>query len=506
MGMKGSRYRFLNSGWKDFWTTRLPAYAFELEIFKKDVIEITDLSDPAQAVSASPFAKLEAGWMRPSSARRSRAVLKKLWPDPSLLNSDLASFRRQESTLVTLNLFLLAVLLLLHTSFASFWGNPSRLHVLAIGFVFCLKGGELVWLQRLRQPLKPRVLIALTWASIAVNLILASVLAVLTDREDTPYFVLIAVAVLEAAFRFGLTTILAVVTLASLSLFSQVWWFFAKHPPLDVGEYFEAGITSLLFAIVGTLVWLLLGDLRRKEQRLANNVLELEQAREQLLREEKLAAMGRLSSAIAHEIRNPVAMISSSIATAKQLSGQERDEMFEIASDEANRLTQLTTEFLDYASTRQPNLASTSVADTVAYVADASRAHASNKGVQFEVNVPENLTVLADGGQLQQALMNLVLNAVDASPNGGTITLRGHNGNRRIFIDVENIGVPIREPALGRIFEPFFTTKPRGTGLGLAIARNIARAQGGDLVLAANGPARICFSLILLSSDGTRQK
>ena len=109
-------------------------------------------------------------------------------------------------------------------------------------------------------------------------------------------------------------------------------------------------------------------------------MLELERAREKLLHEEKLTAMGRLSSAIAHEIRNPVAMIASSIATANQLSGGEKEEMFGIAAEEAARLTQLTTEFLDYASARQPNVSATSLADTVAYIADASRAHASQKG------------------------------------------------------------------------------------------------------------------------------
>jgi signal transduction histidine kinase len=313
------------------------------------------------------------------------------------------------------------------------------------------------------------------------------------------------VAVLEAAFRFEWLAVVGVITVVDLSLFWQVWWYFGRHPPLDVGEYYEAGITSLLFAIVGVLVWLLLADLQRKETRLANNVLELEQAREQLLREEKLAAMGRLSSAIAHEIRNPVAMIASSIATARELSGAEREEMFGIASDEANRLSQLTTEFLDYAATRPPNLALTSVADTVAYVADASRAHASQKGIRFELDVPETLTVRADESQLQQALMNLLLNAVDASPAGGTIILRSHNGNRKVYIEIENAGAPIPESALSRIFEPFFTTKPRGTGLGLAIARNIARAQGGDLVLAANDPARVCFSLTLPLSNQESQ-
>jgi signal transduction histidine kinase len=422
-----------------------------------------------------------------------------------LLASDLVSFRRQESILIVLNLLILAVLLSLHWYFAAFWGKPTPLLIASIGLGVVLKIAEWLWLQRLSQPLKPAALAALTWASIALNITLASLLGVLTDREDTPYFVLTVVAVLEAAFRFELFAIIGVVTVVDVSMFWQVWWYFGKHPPLDVGEYYEAGITSLLFAIVGVLVWLLLADLRRKETRLANNVLELEQAREQLLREEKLAAMGRLSSAIAHEIRNPVAMIASSIATAKELSGAEREEMFGIASDEANRLSQLTTEFLDYASTRPPNLAITSVADIVAYVADASRAHASQRGIHFEVDVPETLMVRADESQLHQALMNLLLNAVDASPTGSTIILRSHNGNRNVYIEVENAGVPIPESALSRIFEPFFTTKPRGTGLGLAIARNIARAQGGDLVLAANGPARICFSLVLpLSHEKTQ--
>ena len=424
-------------------------------------------------------------------------MLRKIFPSQSLLASDLSSFRRQESIFIVLNLLILAVLLCLHFYFASFWGKPPLLLIVAAGIGLALNSAEWLWLQRLSKPLTPAALTALTWASVALNLTLASVLALLTDKEDTPYFVLLALPVLEAALRFELLAVLGVVAVVDVSLFWQVWWFYARHPPTDVGEYFEAGTASLLFAIVGLLVWLLVADLRQKELRLANNVLELERTREQLLREERLAAMGRLSSAIAHELRNPVAMIASSIATAKQLSGEEREEMFGIAADEANRLSQLTTDFLDYASTRPSQLTETSVSDSLAYVADASRAHASKKGIRFEVATPEDLMVRADSGQLQQALMNVVLNAVDASPAGSTIILRSHNGNQKVCIDVENAGPPIPEGVLSRIFEPFFTTKPRGTGLGLAIARNIARAQGGDLVIAANSPDRVCFSLIL---------
>ena len=425
-------------------------------------------------------------------------MLKIVFPSRSLVASDLDSFRRQESILIALNLLILVVLFSLHVYFASFWGRPTRALILGVAVGIVLKGAEWLWLRGLKRALKPGELATLTWVSIALNITLAFVLSILTEKEDTPYFALLVVPVLEAAFRFKLPAIIGVVSVVDVSLFWQVRWFFDRHPPLDVGEYYEAGITSVLFFIVGVVVWLLLADLRTKEARLANNLLELERAREQLLREERLAAVGRLSSAIAHEIRNPVAMIASSIATAKQLAGAEREEMFAIAADEANRLSNLTSDFLDYARTRPLNLSEISVADVVGYVADASRAHASKKGVHFELDVPAALTVCTDGTQLQQALMNLLLNAVDASPANRTISIRVHDSHDgRIHIDIENTGAPIAEPALSRIFEPFFTTKPRGTGLGLAIARNIARTQGGDLVLAGNEAGRVCFSLIM---------
>ncbi len=415
---------------------------------------------------------------------------------------DLLSFKRQQTVFIVLNLLVLAGLLLMHWSLASFWGNPSSWLMATVGLVFLLRIPELRWVRRLSRPIQPAIAIAVTWASILLNLVLTILLSDLTNHEDSPYIVLLFLPVLEAAFRLRFSMLIGVILASDFAAFFWQWRFFVKHPPVDVGEYIEAGTTSLMLAVVGVLVWLVVRDLRRKETHLANNLVELEQAREKLLREEKLAAMGRLSSAIAHEIRNPVAMIASSIATAKQSSGAEREEMFEIASDEAGRLSRLTTEFLDYASTRRPQVTVTSIADTVAYVADASRAHASQKGLKLELAVSETLLAKADAGQLQQALMNLVLNAVDASPAGGTIALRGRVEKQAALVEVENSGAPIPQSTLERMFEPFFTTKPRGTGLGLAIARNIARAQGGDLVLAMNGPSFVRFSLTLPMAEG----
>jgi two-component system sensor histidine kinase FlrB len=101
-----------------------------------------------------------------------------------------------------------------------------------------------------------------------------------------------------------------------------------------------------------------------------------------------------------------------------------------------------------------------------------------------------------DASYMQQALVDLVMNAVEASSPEGRVELRaGANSDGSVRIEVENAGPSIPPASVARIFEPFFTTKAQGTGLGLAIARNIARAHGGDLILSANGPGRVCFTL-----------
>ena len=153
------------------------------------------------------------------------------------------------------------------------------------------------------------------------------------------------------------------------------------HGSVLPSEYFEAGTISMIYAFVGILVWILVNNLRANEAELARNLLILRQTQEKLLREEKLAAVGRLSSAIAHEIRNPVAMISSSLATAirGQLEPAQRERMFEIASIQAARLEKLTNDFLSYAKPRTPAITHNNAADVLAYVAELSKAHAGER-------------------------------------------------------------------------------------------------------------------------------
>jgi len=171
--------------------------------------------------------------------------------------------------------------------------------------------------------------------------------------------------------------------------------------------------------------------------------------------------------------------------------------MFDIAAKEAARLERLTTEFLAYARPRGPDKAPTSIPEMLGYVADVCRARSGERGVSLVAECGE-ITANLDAAQVQQALINLVINALEASPPAGRVTLRAiRDDNGLIRIDVEDRAGPIPPEVASRIFEPFFTTKAGGTGLGLAIARNIARTHGGDLVLSANESGRVCFSLTL---------
>ncbi|MGC2197253.1 MAG: HAMP domain-containing sensor histidine kinase [Terriglobales bacterium] len=422
-----------------------------------------------------------------------------LYPESAVLGLDLESFRWQESTFAMLNLALLAALLCGDALFSEHFGTPRPPLVGLLSTGFLLQLGELIWIQTRTQPLSGGAVRTLTIVSIVWDVALAVVLGVLTDRIDSPYYVLMLVPILLCAFRRSLLETLTVVVTASAFQFYVVWHYFQLHSPIEEDEYFEAGTASLIFLLTGVVVWFLVNHLRRKEIGLAENLLELGKARGRLLEEEKLAAVGRLSAAIAHEIRNPVAMISSSLATAirSPLSPGEREEMFDIAAKEADRLERLTNDFLAYAKPRVPECQAANVMDTLAYVADVCRAHALRRRVDVRVEGPQEAVAWMDAPQVQQALLNLAMNAVEASASDSAVVLRAQNDGEYVRIDLENGNGPISESVVPSIFEPFFTTKLSGTGLGLAIAHNIAHSHGGFLQLTMNTPETVRFTLTL---------
>jgi signal transduction histidine kinase len=400
-------------------------------------------------------------------------------------------FRRQEVFFALLNLVLIGALLTLQEVSRAVRGRPAASVVIVLAVGFTIQAAYVTWLYGETALLSLPQRQALTLWALVFNSVLALVLTSLTIRGDTAYYALMLLPILEAAFRFGLGATIAMAVLADFVCFLGAYG-------MRFGEYIEAGAMSVIYTVMGVLVWLLINNAREREARFVRNLQELEHTRQQLFSEEKLAAVGRLSRAIAHEIRNPVAMISSSLATATR-AGQgeaERREMFAIAAKEAARLERLTNDFLVYARPRAAQIARANVTDTLNYVASVTRAHAANKGVVIDVRAQGYMEGDFDPSQIQQALLNLVLNAIDACRGGDSVQLQAQAKLPGVIcIDVIDPVGPIPEEAVNRIFEPLFTTKQGGNGLGLAIARNIARAHGGDIMLRINEPAQVCFSI-----------
>jgi signal transduction histidine kinase len=421
-------------------------------------------------------------------------VPKHLLRESLLLVPDWASFKEQEATFAGLNLFLLIALLATNILFPAYFGEPPALLYAVLLTAITANALDLFWSNRGRM-LDAAGIAGLTWTMIALNVAVAFALASLSYRQDVQYFALMIVPIFQAAFRLSLGATILTVSVSAALIFFWVWNYFRLHGGWDLNEYLEAGTISLIFAVCGLLVWTLMNHLRAKQN-------ELEKAKAKLLVEEKLAAVGRFSSAIAHEIRNPVAMICSALTTAANNppGSDESKEMFEIASSEAARLEKLTNDFLAYAKPGTPVKQRNDVADSIGYIADICRPRALSLGVAVQCETPECLWAEVDAGQLQQALLNLAMNAIEASsssPDGSAVLLRGSRENGRIRIAVENGNGPIPAEAVKCIFEPFFTTKSAGTGLGLAIARSFALAHGGDLVLSRNQKDLVQFSIIL---------
>jgi two-component system, NtrC family, sensor histidine kinase HydH len=419
---------------------------------------------------------------------------------PLLARFDFESFRQQEMVFATLNLFVLAALLLLHSIFSSLLGPPSPALLVTLGAAFLFKMLELFWLWASVRTLSDVLADIVVWISISLNIALALLLMFFTHRGNSPYFVLLALPVLQAAYRFHLPTCISVIVVADSMTFFWVWRFAKFQPPNYASEYLEAGVISVVYALTGLLVWLLVNQLRSDQRKLADNLGELERTRERLMVEEKLAVVGRLSSAVAHEIRNPVSIIASSLVTADrpEVGEQQRREMLAIARSEAARLEKLTSDFLSYARPSQPKRNPVALADLLGYIAEVANVQASKRGIRIAVEGEDGLRANVDREQLQRAVLNLLLNAIDATPVGGQVVIRGSRPSAQsVELQVENSGDPIPKEVLSRIFEPFYTTKPHGTGLGLAISRNIARVQGGDLIVARNEPGHVCFTMTI---------
>jgi len=227
-------------------------------------------------------------------------------------------------------------------------------------------------------------------------------------------------------------------------------------------------------------------------------------------RAEKLAAVGRLAAGVVHEINNPLATIA---ACAEALEARVQEGVFDeteavddlneylgLIKSEAFRCKSITNGLLDFSRMRAIDRRHLDVAETLQSSANLLSHQKRGGGIDIAVDINESLQLVnADGGQLQQAVIALGTNAIDAMPAGGKLTLRAFNQANSVVIEIDDSGVGIGADDLSKVFEPFFTTKEvgRGTGLGLAVCYGIVTDHGGRLSVRSNPGVGTTFSILL---------
>jgi two-component system sensor histidine kinase PilS (NtrC family) len=227
------------------------------------------------------------------------------------------------------------------------------------------------------------------------------------------------------------------------------------------------------------------------------DLTEVKALEEQLKRADRLAAVGRLASGLAHEIRNPLASISGSVQLLREDPGigEENRRLMGIVIKEVDRLNLLLSDFLNFARPSPLQAERVDVAALFDELIDLLRAGGQAEGTCFERQYAASVTMLVDRQKLRQALWDLLLNAVDATAATGTVRTSVDAASGEIII--EDSGVGIDPEARERIFEPFFTTKDRGTGLGLANVYANIEAHGGHIYVEPSSLGGACFVIEL---------
>jgi signal transduction histidine kinase len=254
-------------------------------------------------------------------------------------------------------------------------------------------------------------------------------------------------------------------------------------PPLPVARGDELG------AVAGAFNGMVdqLEAARRRLTEESEHVRDLEQ---HLRRAETLAVAGKLTSALAHEVGTPLNVISGRAEMALRLLPADhpaRQEL-DVVVAQTDRIAGIIRSILDAMRGQKPEMQRIALGPLVTQLVPLAAYDTRRRGVAFEARLPDDLpAVSADPGQLRQVFLNLIVNALDATPRGGRIAIEvrraSHGDCPGVLIEVSDTGGGIPAEVLPRVFDAFFTTKPagRGTGLGLAISRDIVREHGGAI-------------------------
>ena len=227
-------------------------------------------------------------------------------------------------------------------------------------------------------------------------------------------------------------------------------------------------------------------DLREINEWLKKEIKERKALESQLIRSERLAGVGELAAGVAHEIRNPLGNISSSaqICLSKYDLQKSVKDFIEIIQEESDKANAIIKGLLDFANPREVKLKKSDVCKILNNVLNSVNAHVINCKIKAQINCDKNIPrIMLDEKWFEQAIQNLVLNSIQAMPEGGklNISAKADFNRKELSILIEDNGEGIPEEQISKIFDPFFTTKEDGVGLGLSLCHQIISDHNGKM-------------------------
>jgi len=323
------------------------------------------------------------------------------------------------------------------------------------------------------------------------------------------YYVPIVFGGLWFALRGGILTSI----LASLLYMPHVLFHWQHHPSIALEQYLEIVLYNVIGGLTGFLAQ------REQQQRIryqkaaetlessyqklreqADQIIEIE---EQLRRADRLSALGELSAGMAHEIRNPLGSIKGTAEILRDgvAPDDPKQEFAEILIREVDRLNRVLEDFLRFARPEPVEHGCFVLQAVIRDVLDLTQQQAARNNVVVAVELGDEIEIPGRGEQVKQALLNLVLNALQAMPDGGSLKLSLRTSPQEVHVMVSDNGPGIALEDRERIFNPFVTTRDSGTGLGLAITQRIIQGHGGRIILESWPGQGACFTVCLPRSQ-----
>ncbi len=293
----------------------------------------------------------------------------------------------------------------------------------------------------------------------------------------------------------SLLIVYLVVQLTVLDLVPKPFHAPGGYPPL---------LFITMFIVMSTLhvVMFLVG--RRTQEGYDRQLHQLAHAREHALTvsQDRTRELTTLSGELAHELKNPLASVKCLAALVGKSPEAEAAERIGVMRREIDRMQAILEEFLNFSRPLAPlNLRTVPISELAHKVAELHEGIATTRQVEIEVDAQGDTEVTCDPRKVQQILINLLQNAIDASPNGSRIAIEVRDDGPAVVVDVLDTGSGIDETIGPKIWEPGVTTKEHGTGLGLTVARAIARQHQGSLDL-SNRPSGGCRGRLILPREG----